>query len=169
MEAMEREALEVEFAQKRAELAEMMKQMEHMQASYARLTQARRARAVKEKENAAREETAAMERQLTRCQQAKSNLDAAIAADDQMRKSACEAACEKEKSAFELAQRRERDACRRYQDELRRQGFSSEAAYQAAFLTLPAQNKLEKEVEPFRTRYAQLLERLKEINAALEP
>ena len=146
----------------------MMEQVGEVQRAYARLQLGRRARAVKEEENAAREETVEMERMLARCQQAGSDLDAAKAAGDAQRVAACEAVCEAEKLSFELAQRHERDACRRYQDELRRQGFATEQAYHDAFLTLPAQKKLADQVEPFRQRYAELLARLQQLNAELE-
>ena len=168
MDEAKRRALEAEFDGKSAKLSGMMEQVDEVQRAYARLALALRARAVKEKENAAREETVEMERMLARCQQAKSDLDAAKSAGDAQRVAACEATCEAEKLSFELAQRHERDACRRYQDELRRQGFATEQAYRDAFLTLPAQKKLEEQVEPFRRRYAELLARLEEINAELE-
>lgn len=168
MDEASRRALEAEFDEKSTELSEMMEQVEQVQKAYARLSLALRARAVKEKENAAREETVEVERLLARCQQAKSNLDAAKSANDARRLAECEAICEAEHLAFDLAQRREQDACCRYLDELNRQGFASEQAYHDAFLTLPAQKKLEEQVEPFRKRYAELLARLEEINAELE-
>ena len=113
MDEARRRALEAEFDEKSAELSGMMGQVDEVQRAYARLALALRARAVKEKENAAREETVEMERMLARCQQAKSDLDAAKAAGDAQRVAACEAVCEAEKLSFELAQRHERDACRR--------------------------------------------------------
>ena len=82
MDEARRRALEAEFDEKSAELSGMMEQVDEVQRAYARLALALRARAVKEKENAAREETVEMERMLARCQQAKSDLDAAKAAGD---------------------------------------------------------------------------------------
>lgn len=168
MDDMTRAALEAEFDAKSAELSGMMENLEEIQRAYAQLALALRARAVKEKENAAREETAEMERMLARCQQAQSDLRAATGAGDRARMDACQAALDAENLAFDLAQRHMKDACRRYQDELRRQGFASEQAYQEAFLTLPAQKKLEEQVEPFRARYAELLRRCEELAALLE-
>lgn len=163
-----RAALEAEYDEKSAELSGMMEHLDEIQRAYARLALALRARAVKERETAAREETAEMERMLARCQQARSDLDAAASAGDKARIAACESVCASEKQAFDLAERHMQDACRRYQDELRRQGFADERAYQSAFLTLPAQKKLEEQVEPFRARYAELLTRCEELAGLLE-
>ena len=60
MDEARRRALEAEFDEKSAELSGMMGQVDEVQRAYARLALALRARAVKEKENAAREETVEM-------------------------------------------------------------------------------------------------------------
>lgn len=163
MDEMTRQTLEKEFEEKRIQLSRMMKQMERAQADYRRLVLARRARAVKEREKAAREETVRMEQALACCQQLHSNLNTAIQNGDPAQISFCESSLQAQKRSFELAQLRVQDACRRYQRELAEQGFPTEYAYQQALLTLPAQQQLENQIEPFRTQYAQLLQRCQEL------
>lgn len=126
-----------------------------------------RARAVKHAENAAKEETAEMERMLARCQQAKAVLSAANHTGDEARIASAQQACNEEHLAFDLAERRMQDACRRYQAEIIRQGFADESAYQKAFRTKPVQEKLEAKVTPFRMEYAALLTRCEEIESLL--
>ena len=167
MDDTQRIALEKEFEEKSARLTGMMTQMDEMQKAWKQLEAANRARAVKDAENAAKDETAEMERMLARCQQAKSDLNAATQAGDKARIAACQQKCDDEHLAFDLAERRMQDACRRYQAELVRQGFGSEQAYQAAFLTKPAHMKLEETVNPFREEYAALLARCEEIEKLL--
>lgn len=167
MTDMERNALEREFEEKSGRLSEMMEKMPEMQAAYQQLEAALRARAVKDAEIAAKDETAEMERMLARCQKAKAELDSAKQAGDEARMAAASQRCEDEHLAFDLAEHRMQDACRRYQAEIVRQGFGSETAYAAAFLTKPAQLKLEEKVNPFREEYAKLLARCEEIERLL--
>ena len=167
MDDTQRIALEQEFEEKSARLTEMMEQVPDMQKAYQQLEAAVRARAVKDAENAAKDETVEMERMLARCQQAQSDLEAAMQSGNEARIALCKQRREDEHLAFDLAERRMQDGCRRYQAEIIRQGFGSEAAYQAAFLTKPALLKLEEKVNPFREEYAALLARCEEIEKLL--
>ena len=167
MKDMQRIALEQEFDEKSARITQMMARMEEMQRAYHQLEEARRARMVKDTENAAREETAQMERELAHCQQAKADADAAAMSGDAARIDVCALARDEAHRAFDLAERRMQDACRRYQMELARQGFGSEQAYRVAFMTKPAQQRLEAEVTAFREEYAVLLNRCEEIEKLL--
>jgi len=167
MDDMTRKALEAEFDEKSARLSEMMEKMPEMQAAYQKYEAAVRARTVKELEIAAKDETAEMERMQARCQQAQNDLNAATQAGDPARIAACKEKRADEHLAFDLAERRMQDACRRYQTEIVQQGFASEQAYAQAFLAKPAFMKLEKTIQPFRQEYAGLLARCEEIEKLL--
>ena len=168
MDDMQKTQLENEFEQKSARLTVMMAQTTSIQAACRKLENARRARIIRDAENAAKDETAEMERMLARCQQAQSDYEAAMHSGDEARIAACRQKRDDEHLAYDLAERRMQDACRRYQAEITRQGFGSEQAYQAAFLTKPAQQKLEETISAFREEYTTLLKRCEELADLLE-
>lgn len=160
-------ALEAEFDEKSAKLSDMMEKMPEMQAAYAQYEAAARALAVKEAENAAREEDAEVERMQGHCEKALSNLNAAKESGDDARVAPCQAAYEAELLAFDLAKKRQQEAYSRYEAALTQQGFESKDAYQQAFLPKPKFMKLEETIQPFRKEYAQLLARCEEIETLL--
>ena len=162
-----RKALEQEFDEKSARLSEMMEQMPAMQQAYQQYEAALRAFAVKELENAMKEEEDEVKRMNGHCQRAQEQVNAATKTGDPTYIAQCKEARAAEQLAMELAQRRLAEAKARYAEALSQHGFEDEAAYRAAFMAKPAFMKLEKNLQPFREEYAALLARCEEIEALL--
>lgn len=161
-----RKALEQEFDEKGARLAEMM-QMPEMEEACQQYEAAVRALAVKEIENAAKEEEEEVERMGVHCKKAQEQLNAATASGDPTYIAQCKENRAAEQLAMDLANKRLAEAKERYASALAQYGFNDEAAYRAAFLAKPAFMKLEKKTQPFRKEYAELYARCDEIEKLL--
>jgi len=163
----ERNALEQEFEETSAKLTEMMARLPEMEAAYAKYEAAARAGMVAAFYDLVKEETeeiARMDKHVVKAQEALAAAEK-TASKDQL--AAAREALTGEELAYAHAQELLKKAQSCYNEEITHQGFDSEAAWQAAFLTKPAFMKLEETIQPFRIEYAQLLKRCEEIEALL--
>lgn len=164
----ERLALEQEFEAKSAKLTEMMARMPEMEAAYAKYEAAARAGVIAALYDAFKEETEELARMEQHVEKAREALNAATKAANKDRIAAAREALQSEELACDHAKTLLQKAQARYEEEVTRQHFESEAAWQAAFLGKPAFMKLEETIQPFRQEYAQLLTRCQEIEALLD-
>ena len=167
MNEMERTALEKEFEEKSGRLTEMMLQMSDMQTAYRKWEAASRANAVMEAYDALtaeNDEVARMQKHVDRA--AEESKNAANSGAKELA-DAAKAAANAQKLALDLAKEKQANAKAAYEAALAANGFDSEDAFKAAFLTKPAFMKLDETVTPFRTEYAALLSRCQEIEALL--
>lgn len=167
MDDTQRQALEAEFEQNRARLTEMMDSLPQMQAAHAQYEAAARANAVAAAYDALKDEKEEISRMEGHVAAAQASLDAANKRNDKTGSAMAGEKLEAETLALGHAQELLAAAQARYDAEITRQGFDSEAAWQAAFLTKPAFMKLEETLTPFREEYARLLARCEEIEAQL--
>ena len=164
---MERIALEREFEEKSGRLTEMMLQMGDMQIAYRKWEAASRANAVMEAYDALtaeNDEVARMSKHVDRAAQESKNAAASGAKE---LADAAKAAVNAQQMALDLAKEKQAKAKAAYEAALAENGFESEEAFKAAFLTKPAFMKLDETVTPFRMEYATLLARCEEIEALL--
>ena len=167
MNEMERIALEREFEEKSGRLTEMMLQMGDMQIAYRKWEAASRANAVMEAYDALtaeNDEVARMSKHVDRAAQESKNAAASGAKE---LADAAKAAVNAQQMALDLAKEKQAKAKAAYEAALAENGFESEEAFKAAFLTKPAFMKLDETVTPFRMEYATLLARCEEIEALL--
>ena len=167
MNEMERIALEREFEEKSGRLTEMMLQMGDMQIAYRKWEAASRANAVMEAYDALtaeNDEVARMSKHVDRAAQESKNAAASGAKE---LADAAKAAVNAQQMALDLAREKQAKAKAAYEAALAENGFESEEAFKAAFLTKPAFMKLDETVTPFRMEYATLLARCEEIEALL--
>lgn len=167
MNEMERIALEREFEEKSGRLTEMMLQMGDMQIAYRKWEAASRANAVMEAYDALtaeNDEVARMSKHVDRAAQESKNAAASGAKE---LADAAKAAVNAQQMALDLAKEKQAKAKAAYEAALAQNGFESEEAFKAAFLTKPAFMKLDETVTPFRMEYATLLARCEEIEALL--
>ena len=167
MNEMERIALEREFEEKSGRLTEMMLQMGDMQIAYRKWEAASRANAVMEAYDALtaeNDEVARMSKHVDRAAQESKNAAASGAKE---LADAAKAAANAQQLALDLAKEKQAKAKAAYEAALTENGFESEEAFKAAFLTKPAFMKLDETVTPFRMEYATLLARCEEIEALL--
>ena len=167
MNEMERIALEREFEEKSGRLTEMMLQMGDMQIAYRKWEAASRANAVMEAYDALtaeNDEVARMSKHVDRAAQESKNAAASGAKELAY---AAKAAVNAQQMALDLAKEKQAKAKAAYEAALAENGFESEEAFKAAFLTKPAFMKLDETVTPFRMEYATLLARCEEIEALL--
>ena len=167
MNEMERVALEREFEEKSGRLTEMMLQMSDMQIAYRKWEAASRANAVMEAYDALtaeNDEVARMSKHVDRAAQESKNAAASGAKE---LADAAKAAANAQQLALDLAKEKQAKAKAAYEAALTENGFESEEAFKAAFLTKPAFMKLDETVTPFRMEYATLLARCEEIEALL--
>ena len=160
MNEMERIALEREFEDKSGRLTEMMLQMSDMQTAYRKWEAASRANAVM----AAYEAMTAENDEVARMQK---HVDRAAEESKNAASSGAKAAANAQQLALDLAKEKQASAKAAYEAALAENGFDSEEAFKAAFLTKPAFMKLDETVTPFRMEYATLLARCEEIEALL--
>lgn len=167
MDNAQRNALEREFEDKSARLTEMMIQMGDMQKAWQKYEAATRAGLVKtlyDALTAEEEEVARMQGHVNKAAEEAKN------AKRSGEKTLANAAAEAHKAqqlALDLAISHRDNARRAYEGMLAQQGFDSEAAFKAAYLTKPQFLKLEETIMPFRMEYATLLARCEEIEALL--
>ena len=167
MNEMERIALEREFEDKSGRLTEMMLQMSDMQTAYRKWEAASRANAVMaayEAMTAENDEVARMQKHVDRA--AEESKNAASSGAKELAQAA-KAAANAQQLALDLAKEKQASAKAAYEAALAENGFDSEEAFKAAFLTKPAFMKLDETVTPFRMEYATLLARCAEIEALL--
>lgn len=167
MTDMERNALEREFEDKSGRLSEMMIQMSEMEKLYKKYEAAVRANAVMTFYEAVTREQEEASRMQKHVHKACKECEAAQASKEQTLIDAASEAWQAQKLAHSHALLQMENAQIRYVEELKNQGFDSEDAFKAAFLTKPAFMKLEETVNPFRMEYATLLARCEEIEALL--
>lgn len=163
----ERKALEQEFEEKSARLTEMMARMPEMEAAYARYEAASRASMMATLYDLLKDEKEELARMQHHVAKAREEREAAEKTGSKTRIAAAREAVESEELALSHAQALLEKAQARYAAEMPRQGFDSESAWQAAFLTKPAFMNLEGKIQPFRREYAELLARCQEIEALL--
>lgn len=167
MDDMQRKALEQEFEQVSAKLTEMMGQMPEMEAAYAKYEAASRANMVAAIYDILTEEQAECERMEGHVNTAQASYDAAKKREDQSGSVLALDKLNAQKLALEHAKSHLEKAKARFAQEIARQGFESEDAFKAAFLTKPAFMNLEAKLRPFTEEYNALLERCREIDALL--
>jgi len=167
MTEMERNALEREFEDKSGRLTEMMIQMSDMQTAYKKYEAAARANAVMvayEAMTAENDEVERMQKHVSRAEEQSKN---AKTSGTKEFASAAKEAAKAQQLALELALKKQAEAKTAYEAALHENGFDSEEAFKAAFLTKPAFMKLDETINPFRMEYATLLARCEEIEALL--
>lgn len=167
MTDMERNALEREFEDKSGRLSEMMIQMSEMEKLYKKYEAAVRANAVMEAYEALRAENDEVGRMQGHVSKATTESKNAKRSGEKMLAEAAVEALDAQKLALDLAHQKQEEARAAYEAALKENGFDSEDAFKAAFLTKPAFMKLEETINPFRMEYATLLARCEEIEALL--
>ena len=167
MTDMERNALEREFEDKSGRLTEMMIQMGEMEKLYKKYEAASRANAVMEAYEAMTAENDEVERMSKHVSRAEEQSKNAKTSGAKELAEAARQAAAAQQLALDLAVKKQADAKAAYEAALAENGFDSEDAFKAAFLTKPAFMKLEETVNPFRMEYATLLARCEEIEALL--
>ena len=163
----ERNALEREFEDKSGRLREMMIQMGDMEKAYKKWEAASRANAVMAAYEAMTAESDEVERMSKHAKRAEEQSKNAKTSGAKELADAAKEAAKAQKLALELAVKKQAEAKTAYEAALAENGFDSEAAFKAAFLTKPAFMKLDETVTPFRMEYATLLARCEEIVALL--
>ena len=167
MNEMERTALEKEFEEKSGRLTEMMLQMSDMQTAYRKWEAASHANAVMEAYDALTAENDEVARMQKHADRAAEESKNAASSGAKELADAAKAAANAQKLALDLAKDKQANAKAAYEAALAANGFDSEDAFKAAFLTKPAFMKLDETVTPFRMEYATLLARCEEIEALL--
>lgn len=167
MTDMERNALEKEFEEKSARLTEMMIQMGDMEKAWKQYEAAARANTVMEAYEALTAENDEVARMRNHISKATTESKNAKRSGEKMLADAAGEALEALKLSCNLAEKKQVEAKARYEAALSENGFASEAAFKAAFLTKPAFMKLGETINPFRMEYAQLLARCEEIEKLL--
>lgn len=167
MTEMERNALEREFEDKSGRLTEMMIQMGEMEKLYKKYEAAARANAVMTAYEAMTAESDEVERMSKHASRAEAQSKNAKSSGAKELADAAKEAAAAQNLALDLARKKQAEAKAAYEAALAENGFESEAAFKAAFLTKPAFMKLEETVNPFRMEYATLLARCEEIEVLL--
>ena len=163
----ERNALEREFEDKSGRLTEMMIQMSEMEKLYKKYEAAARANVVMTAYEAMTAEGDEVERMSRHASRAKEQSKNARTSGVKEFADAAKQAADAQQLALDLAVKKQAEAKAAYEAALAENGFESEAAFKAAFLTKPAFMKLDETVTPFRMEYATLLARCEEIEALL--
>lgn len=167
MDNTQRNALEREFEDKSGRLTEMMMQMSDMQTAWQKYEAATRAGLVKTLYDALAEEEEEVARMQKHVNNAAEEAKKVRLSGEKALADAAEEARKAQQLALDHAIAHRDSARRAYENMLAQQGFDSEAAFKAAYLTKPQFLKLEETIMPFRMEYAQLLARCEEIEALL--